>query len=116
MDAAILLLSHTSQEITTGAMWPTELAGRMAASLQEERAAFLAHYRQFRYAFPHSPSSVIDLLDPLEEELLATSFDRRPCLKVAHPHPCDIKALGQAVLEAAQALAGGPSLDPVVVS
>ena len=113
LDAAILLFSHTSQEITTGAMWPTELAGRMAASLREERAAFLAHYRQFRYAFPHSSSPALELLDPLEEELLATSFDRRPCLKISHPHPCDITALGEAVLEAARALADRPTVDPV---
>jgi hypothetical protein len=116
LDVAILLLSHTSEEITTGVTGPTELAGRMAASLQEERATFLTHYRQFRYAFPQLSSPVLEGLDSVEAELLSASFDQRPCLKVCHPHPCDITALGEAVLEAADALAGRPARHPSAAS
>ena len=113
---AILLLSHTSEETTTGVTGPTELSGRMAASLEEERATFMAHYRQFRYAFPQLSSPVLEVLDQVEAELLAASFDQRPCLKVCHPHPCDITELGQAVLEAADALAGRPARHPSAAS
>lgn len=117
LDAAILLLSHTSREITTDAVAPTELSGRMAASLAEERAVFMAHYRQFRYAFPQLSSPMLELADATEAELLAASFDQRPCLKVSHPHPCDITALGEAVLEAAHDLAGRRSTsDPLGAS
>ena len=49
LDATVLLLSHSSPEITVELVEQAEVARRMAASLVEERARFLAHYRQFRY-------------------------------------------------------------------
>jgi hypothetical protein len=75
----------------------------MAASLAEERAAFLAHYRQFRFAFPDRPSEVVEGAAQRERTLLSTHFDGRPVAKVSHPYPCDLTDLGEAVLDAVQA-------------
>ena len=106
VDATVLMLSHTSDAITTEVAGPQELSGRMAASLAEERATFMAHYRQFRYAFPTLRNPVIESAEERESALLSARFDQRPCAKVSHPYPCDITALGGAVLAAARNVAG----------
>jgi len=116
LDAAVLMFSHTSSDITIESAGPTELPDRMAASLAEERATFLAHYRQFRFAFPDLSSPVLESAEVRESHLLAALFGWRPCVKVSHPHPCDIRALGDAVLSAAQQIAGGVSSDPLAAS
>jgi hypothetical protein len=101
LDAVVLVLSHESPTIDTAPAGPTEVSGRMAASLVAERAPLLAHYRQFRYAFPDRGCEVLERADAVERDLLATLFDGRPAATVAHPYPCDIAELGRAVLAAA---------------
>ena len=100
LDAVALMLSHDSPDITVGRAGPTEISGRMAASLLHERAQFMDHYRQFRYAFPDRRSTVVDAAGDLEVGLLQALFDGRPAARVAHPYPCDIAALGEAVVSA----------------
>jgi hypothetical protein len=73
----------------------------MAASLAEERAPLMVHYRQFRYAFPDRSSPLLEKAGEIESRLLAERLDHVPSAKVTHPHPCDVHALGRAVLEAA---------------
>ena len=106
LDATVLLLSHSSPEITTEIIDQSEVARRMAASLVEERARFLAHHRQFSYAFGDGPSPALDSAAASEVRLLAALFGHGQCAKVSHPSPCDIASLGDAVLAAATRLAG----------
>lgn len=113
LDAAVLLLSHSSPDITAGIAGPSEVSGRMAASLAAERAVFLTHYRQFRFAFPDRPSPLLEFANVLEAELLAARFDHRTCASVSHAHPCDIRALGDAVLAAARGVVEPAPSDPV---
>ena len=61
LDATVLLLSHSSPEITAEIVEQTEVARRMKASLAEERARFMAHYRQFCYAFGDRPNPMVEL-------------------------------------------------------
>jgi hypothetical protein len=100
VDAAALVLSHDAAEITVSTAHPQELSARMAASLAEERAPFMAHYRQFLFAYPERANDAIDRSAILEARLLAELFDDRPAVKVSHPYPCDLTALGTAVLSA----------------
>ena len=116
LDAVVLMLSHDSPDIATDLARPTEVSGRMAASLAEERAPFLAHYRQFRFAFPELSSPLVESAEAREAALLARLFDGRRCAKVSHPHPCDLSALGDAVLSAARAVSDRTSHDPVTAS
>lgn len=116
LDAAVLMFSHSSPDITIEPAGPTELPERMAASLAEERATLLAHYRQFRFAFPDLSSPVLESAEIRESRLLAALFDWRPCAKVSHPHPCDITALGDAVLSAAREIADDVGSDPLAAS
>jgi hypothetical protein len=102
LDALVLVLSHEAAETVVHPVEPGEIAGRMAASLAEERAPLMEHYRQFRYAFPDRPSPLLESAGDLEARLLAERLDHVPSAKVTHPHPCDVHELGRAVLDAAR--------------
>lgn len=106
LGATVLVMSGSAQQITTRPAAAREVSQRMAASLAEERAPFMAHYRQFCFAFPGRRSELVESSGALEAELLADLFDRRPAAVVTHPHPCDIPALGDAVIAAATELSG----------
>ena len=101
LDAVVLLLSHELDAITVSPAGPREVSGRMAASLAEERAPFLEHYRQFRYAFPELSSPLVETAPDREARLLGALFDGRAAARVAHPYPCDLAELGAAVRRAA---------------
>jgi hypothetical protein len=102
LDAVVLVLSHESPQTVAHRAEPGEIARRMAASLTEERAPLMIHYRQFRYAFPERPSPLLEAAGDMEARLLAERLDHVPSAKVTHPHPCDVHELGRAVLDAAR--------------
>ncbi len=101
LDAVVLVISREAPDILIASTDRGEVSGRMAASLADERAAFMTSYRQFRYAFPASSNAIIDNAETTESRLLAALLDGRPSAKVLHPYPCDILALGEAVHSAA---------------
>jgi hypothetical protein len=100
LDALVLVLSHEAPQTTVHEVLPGEIGRRMAASLADERAALMVHYRQFRFAFPDRSSPLLESAGSLEARLLAERLDHVPAAKVTHPHPCDVHELGQAVLDA----------------
>jgi hypothetical protein len=73
--------------------------------LDEERAPLMSAYRQFRYAFPDRESPVIDTASEQEAKLLTALLADRPCVKVVHPYPCDLRLLSATVVAAATAAA-----------
>ena len=101
LDAVVLVVSHESPETVAQPVAAAEVSGRMAASLADERATFMTHYRHFQYAYPELTNDVVDAAETVESRLLATFLDHRPTAKVLHPHPCDIGLLGRTVLSAA---------------
>jgi hypothetical protein len=103
LDVVVLVLSHEPSETAVQPLEPGEIARRMEASLAEERAAFMTHYRHFLYAFPDRQNAILDNVAELESKLLATLLGTCPSTKVAHPHPCDIRLLGSTVRHAAEA-------------
>jgi hypothetical protein len=96
-------MCHQKPGILTRPVDPGEITQRMKASLEEERAPLMTHYRHYRYAFPDRASAVIDNAAELESKLLTALLDGRPSAKVLHPHPCDLQLLGRGVLDAAEA-------------
>jgi hypothetical protein len=68
----------------------------------------MAHYRQFRFAFPSRSSDTVERAADTERGLLRALFDGRPAAAVAHPYPCDITELGAAVATAVEGLSAGP--------
>ncbi|HET6560453.1 MAG TPA: hypothetical protein VFG72_01130 [Marmoricola sp.] len=105
LDAVVLVLSSSSDDITIAPAGTSEVSRRMAMSLAEERSALLAHYRQSLFAFPDRRCELLERVGTIEAELLSNLFDGRPAMKVTHPYPCDLVALGDAVLGAADELA-----------
>jgi hypothetical protein len=101
LDAVVLVASHDSPDIVIEAPARSEVSGRMAASLADERAPFMSYYRQFRYAFPGAASALVETADTAEARLLGQLLDPLPSAKVLHPYRCDIAALGRAVRSAA---------------
>jgi hypothetical protein len=101
LDAVVLVLSSEAADTAVHAVEQGEIGRRMAASLAEERAPMMVHYRQFRYAFPDRRSPLLEQAGEIEARLLAERLDHVPSAKVTHPHPCDVQVLGRAVLKAA---------------
>lgn len=93
VDAVVLLSSHERAEVVASQVAGTDVAGRMLASLEAERHALLAAYRQFRFAFPGRRSDVLDQATTLERELLTLLFAGRHATWLRHPYPCDLEAL-----------------------
>lgn len=116
LDVVVLVESHSGPDTTVATIPAAHVAHRMMASLAEERAAFMAHYRQFRFAFPRQRSPLLESAAVPEARLLGAVFEDRPALTVAHPYPCDLRALGQAVLTAAIGVAPAVPTHPVGAS
>jgi hypothetical protein len=116
LDAVVLVMNHESPQIVVEPVPGTEVASRMAASLSDERAPLLEHYRHFRYAFPERAASAVETASAVESQLLRQLFDARPAAKVSHPYPCDIAALGRAVLAGAAACASSEPPAPSVMT
>lgn len=107
LDAVVLLVNHEAPQTVVEPVDGSEVSARMAASLATERASFMDHYHQFRYAFPGSPSPVVEAAEATDRSLLSSVLDGRPAAQVLHPYPCDLAELGRAVLSGAKAQAGG---------
>ena len=101
LDAVVLVESHTASETEMTSVPSAVIAARMVASLREERARFMTHYRHSRFAFPGSASTVLDAADHNESRLIRRLLADRPSARVVHPYPCDIAALGATVRAAA---------------
>jgi hypothetical protein len=102
LDAAVLVMSHEHPGAVTQSVTPGEIAQRMQASLEEERAPLMSHYHHFRFAFPDRGNPVIDNAAELESKLLAGLLNDCPCVKVLHPHPCDLHLLGRTMMAAVE--------------
>jgi hypothetical protein len=114
LDAVVLVMNHESTQIVVEPVPGAEVARRMAASLSDERAPLLEHYRHFRYAFPDQVGDAVESAAAVESQLLGQIFDARPAAKVSHPYPCDIAALGRAVVAGASACSGSQLSAPAV--
>jgi len=111
LDALVLVVSSSAETITTTRVSASEVGRRMLASLSEERAPRLAHYREYRFAFPGRRCLALERAAHDEARLLESLMGGRPAAVVQHPYPCDIAALGDAVLAASAELISGGSAD-----
>ncbi|HEV2798716.1 MAG TPA: hypothetical protein VGV65_13965, partial [Nocardioides sp.] len=100
LDVVVLVMSQEGEDTVTRRATPEEVAMRMRASLEEERAPLMTYYRHFRYAFPGRTSALLDVAGDVESTLLEARLRDRPCMAVSHPHPCDIRAFADSVMAA----------------
>jgi hypothetical protein len=70
-----------------------EVAGRMRASLEDERSPLLQLYRQFRFLFPDRRADVLEEAPAIEHRLLEKYLTGRPAHLLRHPYPMDVESL-----------------------
>lgn len=105
MDAVLLVRSHDDPAVTAEPVEGAVVADVMRASLTEERSAFLADYRQFRFAFPDRSSDVVERAEEIEAKLLTRLFAGRPAYRIGHPYPMRLADLVPPVRTALSRLA-----------
>ena len=105
LDALLLVTSHDRDDVVVEPVTGDLVAEMMRASLIEERAMFLAHYRQFRFAFPDRRSDVVERADEIEAKLLTRLFAGRAAYQVKHPYPFRLDTIVEPVTAALKDLA-----------
>lgn len=93
LDKLIFATSHRAREIVVRRVEPSEVAARMAFSLDYERLPLLSKYLAFRFAFPARANELIDCAHEVEQKMLERGFQRLEALDVRHPYPVSIPAL-----------------------
>lgn len=113
LDHFLLLASHDRDAVTVEPADGRVVGRRMLASLEEERAPFMAAYRQFRFAFPDRQSTTVERAQELERVLIEKVLAGRTVHTVKHPYPVELDSLiapVESVLNAAVPASGlGPS-------
>lgn len=93
LDVVLLVTSADQPAVSIEPIEAEEVARRMAASLQEEREPFMAHYRQFRFAFPDRSSALVERAPEREQELLRKLLGARPAFQLRHPYPFELDSV-----------------------
>lgn len=93
LDEVVLVTSRDGPGIAIEPIDAAELGRRVLASLEEERSPFMAHYRQFRFAFPDRRSPAVDQAVRTEEGLVERAFAGVRCSALHHPYPLQISGL-----------------------
>lgn len=93
LDDVVLAASHDEPDVRVEPVAGDEVAGRMLASLEDERSVFMSYYRQFRFAFPDRRSAVVEEAGRIERELVLAAIGERTCHWLRHPYPMRIENL-----------------------
>jgi hypothetical protein len=96
-DRLFLLVSGDVPAITVEPIDPLEVAKRMAFSLEHERLDFTGTYLKFRFAFPDTPSPLVERAREIEREALARLLSGKPAYVVHHPYPFRVADLYEAM-------------------
>ena len=97
VDVVLFVCSGAVEDIRVEPVTPHEIAARMLASLEHERARLAAYERAFRFAFPGSRCEALHRAAERERALLDTVLDGKPAYRVVHPYPLHIPALYDAI-------------------
>lgn len=93
LDHFLLLASHDAETVTHEEVDAAFVGRRMLASLEEERAPFMAAYRQWCFAFPDRRSSTVERAGELEQLLIDKVLAGRRAHLVKHPYPVELTSL-----------------------
>jgi hypothetical protein len=99
LDVLVLVESYDDSSIRATRIDGAEVATRMTASLEAERADLAADVLRYRFALPHLPAPDLAAVARREADLLHQAFDSAPAWLVQHPYPVDLAALADAVAE-----------------
>jgi hypothetical protein len=97
LDHVLLVTSTDRDEVTVEPVSGASVAARMAASLEDERSAFLQLYRQFRFLFPERRAAAVEQATVVERRLLEAYLADRPAHLLRHPYPVRLESLVEPV-------------------
>jgi hypothetical protein len=92
-DRLFFLVGHERSEVTVEPIEPSEVARRMAFSLQHEGLELMAAYLKYRFAFPDASSYLVDHAAALQRDALIRVLAGKPAFVVHHPYPVSLSAL-----------------------
>jgi hypothetical protein len=97
LDRLFLTVTHDDQSTIVLPTTGQDVARRMAASLQLERARLWEAYRHSLFGFPGRRCPALDTAGDKESDLLAARLSEVPAHEVRHPYPVDIPEVVQAM-------------------
>ena len=92
-DRIILIMSHDSAEIKVENCSIEEVINRMISSFEYEMGAFIQHYSEFKFAFPHLKNPFLENMYETYGRLLKAAFNGKGAIKVLHPYPVSFDEL-----------------------
>ena len=97
LDHVLLAANHAQATTEAQPVPASEIADRIAYSLEYERLDFRSYYQRFRFAFPRAANPHLDEAETTERQLLHKALDGIPSHTVHHPYPVAIPALYDAI-------------------
>jgi hypothetical protein len=97
LDELVLVEAWDAPDISSRPIEAAEVAARMRASLQDERARLHADQKRLAFAFPERRAAHLAAIDEREAQLLDAAFAGVPARLVSHPYPVDLAALARVV-------------------
>lgn len=98
LHKVFFMQSHESQEITVEPADPSELAARMASSVQYELLPLMSAYLEFKFAFPDAVNPMLETLSQVHGEMLVRALAGKDAYIVRHPYPVSFAELYQAMV------------------
>lgn len=92
-DRLFFLVAHDRREVTVEPVDASEVARRMAFSLQYENLDLAAAYLKYRFAFPEARGYLLDHAASLQREALLRALQGKPSFVVHHPYPVSLRTL-----------------------
>ncbi len=96
-DRLFFLVAHERRDVTVEPVAPSEVARRMAFSLQHESLDLTAAYLKYRFAFPDSSSYLVDHAAALQRDAITRALSGKQAYVVHHPYPVSLGALFNAM-------------------
>lgn len=97
LDRLFFVASHDRPDVVVEPADPSEIARRVAVSLEYERLELQSRYLEYRFAFPGLANVLLDSAAERERDLLERAFAGKEAHAVFHPFPAPIPALFDAI-------------------
>lgn len=105
-----LMSSHDDPRTVVERIDADEIASRMVASVEFERASLMAAYQAYTFAFPGARCRWLEDATARHATLLRGALRGLEAYAVSHPYPCDLQEL----YEAMHAVRGQEPVEPCV--
>jgi hypothetical protein len=86
-ERIFVLISHDDPHIYLEATAPTEMARRMAFSVQYELMPLMEHYLAYRFAFPESKNAFVERSPEYQFQILLRALSGKETYTIWHPYP-----------------------------